>query len=363
MDDSEFNKRKRGRKPKDKFRLDTFTASLLPNNSVIDDNIIVKFPISCMQLTQVFNASSAMHAAPQPYNKSASTAAKVYSATDIYATTSASAASDSSNASDINIGEDGSMQQCKCKQVKKQPRQIDIILNNKFGCNSDKIKVLAQICAVTSATNVDSEWYKSVDVACYRCCHKFDTTPWGIPVKYVNSKFYLTGIFCSPNCALGYILNDARNTETYWEKIALLHLLYYHVYGTYTNIVPSPDRICLHLFGGSIDIDTYRNITADNYKSYTLEFPPCNTIIPMLEEIYRKNNLFSSFLPNDKLKSQQDSSAGVHHHDSGLQHQLLQPHAQASQAVQQADKTLKLKRFTPINNTQNTLDNVLKIDN
>ena len=88
---------------------------------------------------------------------------------------------------------------------------------------------------------------------------------------------------------------------------------------------------------GSVDIQTYRNITSDNHKSYTVEFPPCNTIIPMLEEIYKKNNLFSSFLPNEKLSDK-------------LGDKLKTTNG----------KVLKLKRFTPINSNRNSLDQVLK---
>ena len=96
--------------------------------------------------------------------------------------------------------------------------------------------------------------------------------------------------------------------------------------GKYKNIVPSFDKLALKLFGGTLEIDDYRNLITGNDKSYGVEFPPCNTIIPMLEEIYKKNNLSNTFIPIDKNR------------------------------IQVANNELKLKRSKPIINHKNTLD-------
>ncbi len=79
------------------------------------------------------------------------------------------------------------------------------------------------------------------------------------------------------------------------------------------------------MFGGSLDIADYRRITNSNEKSYTLEFPPCNTIIPVLEEIYKKNTLTSTFIPVD------------------------------SNRIKKANNELKLKRSKPLNNNKSNL--------
>ena len=350
-DDSSSRKR-RGRKPKDKFKFDTM-GILEGQTKELEENIIVKLPLSCLQLSNEIMLSDGISynptlTIPAPYDKTNSNLSDI----DGNGVLAAANSIDGQIPSTSGIGmfmDSKTPNLCaKCNTLigdtaaidtyiakhgdGTSTRQIDIILNNKYGCNAEKIQVLAQICS----TVLENKWPSSVDIACYRCCHTFSNTPWGIPIKYVNSKFYLTGIFCTPNCVLGYILNESRNDETQWEKIALLHMLYYHVFGSYVNIMPSPDKICLQMFGGSTDIIAYRNITNDNYKSYTVEFPPCNTIIPMLEEIYKKNNLFSSFLPNEKLSDKLGDKLKTSN-----------------------GKVLKLKRFTPIGNTRNSLDTVL----
>ena len=80
-----------------------------------------------------------------------------------------------------------------------------------------------------------------------------------------------------------------------------------------------------------MNIEEYHNLLESNNKSYTIEFPPCNNVIPVLEEIYKKNNLTSSFIPVDKNR------------------------------ISKANNELKLKRNTPINNNRNTLDSCMNI--
>jgi len=129
------------------------------------------------------------------------------------------------------------------------------------------------------------------------------------------------------NCALAYILQFYKDDDSLWEKVALLNLLYFKVFGKYKTIQPSFDKMALQLFGGTLDINEYRNIMDTNEKTYSVEFPPCNTIIPMLEEIYKKSILSNTFIPVDK-----------------------------NRINIAANNELKLKRSKPIINHKNTLD-------
>ena len=144
-------------------------------------------------------------------------------------------------------------------------------------------------------------------------------------VKYFDGKFQLFGIYCSANCTLSGIVHGNQLPENLWERVSLLNLLYFKVYGIYDNLIPAPDKMALKMFGGSLDIADYRRITNSNEKSYTLEFPPCNTIIPVLEEIYKKNTLTSTFIPVD------------------------------SNRIKKANNELKLKRSKPLNNNKSNL--------
>ena len=92
-------------------------------------------------------------------------------------------------------------------------------------------------------------------------------------------------------------------------------------------MLPAFDKISLKMFGGTMEIEEFRNVMFSNEKSYSIEFPPCNTIILMLEEIYKKSPLSNTFIPVDKNK--------------------------INLAI---NNELKLKRSKPITNHKNTLD-------
>ena len=210
----------------------------------------------------------------------------------------------------------------KIKNCEDDVRQIDIILNNKYNSNTDKFNVLTHL-----GININgSKWIEKTDVACLFCCHSFKETPWGIPYKYKDGKFQLFGNFCLPNCGLAYILHTYKDDDSLWEKVALLNLLCFKVYGKYKNLQPSFDKMALIMFGGTLDIIEYRKIISSNEKTYSIEFPPCNTIIPMLEEIYKKSALSNTFIPIDNNR------------------------------INVANNELKLKRSKPIINHKNTLD-------
>ena len=175
--------------------------------------------------------------------------------------------------------------------------QIEILINKKYR-HTKQISLLNDICH-----NVDNgKWLDKTDILCFWCCHNFDTTPWGLPVKYENNEFTLTGIYCSPNCAMAHLLNIESNNNNLWERIVLLNLLHHKIYETDENIVPAPDKVCLRAFGGPFNIDEYRYLTIENKKNYTITFPPCNIMAPVLEETKKLTNQENYFIPVDMNK-------------------------------------------------------------
>jgi hypothetical protein len=350
-DDGSMKTKRRGRKPKDKFKFESTDLDEYARNNKKDDNVIIKLPLSCLKLNEEFAIGKDLF----PYNPNITTP-KPYdpekgnigfsllddNGIDNEDIDSIQNQNNNQKSADINKGNDNltsinasisKCNECECRSRnidlsavdKKQPnetRQIDIILNNKYYTNTDKFNVLTHL---GNSMNGD-KWPEKVDIPCFWECHTFKNTPWGVPYKFTNGKFQLFGNFCSANCVLAYILQNYQEDDAMWDKIALLNLLYFKVAGEYKNIVPSFDKMALKLFGGTLEIDEYRNIIGANDKAYGVEFPPCNTIIPMLEEIYKKTNLNNTFIPVDKSR------------------------------LQTANNELKLKRSKPVVNHKNTLD-------
>lgn len=369
-DDGSMKTRRRGRKPKDKFKYESTDLDEYSRNNKKDENVIIKLPLSCLKLNEEFAIGKDLFpynpniTTPKPYEPGGSINFSLLDenadTNDKDINTNNAMSINNNSVSGIPNGDNltsticSKCSSCECnKQAnlliqnnnnnsnngianmgcapndkklssggKEETRQIDIILNNKYYTNTDKFNVLTHLGNLMNG----DKWPEKTDVPCLWDCHTFKNTPWGVPYKFTNGKFQLFGNFCSANCVLAYILQNYQDDDAMWDKVALLNLFYFKVTGEYKSIVPAFDKMGLKLFGGTLDIEEYRNITGANDKAYGVEFPPCNTIIPMLEEIYKKTNLNNTFIPVDKTR------------------------------LQTANNELKLKRSKPVVNHKNTLD-------
>lgn len=95
---------------------------------------------------------------------------------------------------------------------------------------------------------------QKTNVACWWCCHQFDTYPVCAPVKYNESKdiFRVVGCFCSFNCAKSYSMQNKR-------CISLNSFLYKRIMGKLEYVKPAPSKTVLNMFGGPLTIEEYRS--------------------------------------------------------------------------------------------------------
>lgn len=130
--------------------------------------------------------------------------------------------------------------------------------------------------------NKNNEWPSSTSIHCYWCCHRFDGAPIGIPVKYVDGRFHVYGCFCSLECAAAYNFGSQDSYDEILERHQLLNLLARKL-GHCQRVRSAPDRLSLKMFGGHLDIDSFRLFTKSN-KVIGLNFPPMMTITQQIEE-------------------------------------------------------------------------------
>lgn len=114
------------------------------------------------------------------------------------------------------------------------------------------------------------------DIRCFHDHHTFNTSPIGLPIKFIQKKsdkkqasdshvtgtneYFLTfGIFCSFACCLGF-LKEHEHCSMYRNSKHLLYSLYYKLYQTELNVSPAPSWECLKDYGGdqSFDITEFR---------------------------------------------------------------------------------------------------------
>ena len=127
---------------------------------------------------------------------------------------------------------------------------------------------------------------------CWWCCHKFSSTPFPLPDKYYNNKFYVFGNFCSPSCACAY--NVDMNDHKLWERNSLITKLYNDLTGEILDsISPAPPKQLIDSFGGNITIDEYRNkINLKTTYSSRFIIPPMVPLMTLIEECYKDRNKY-----------------------------------------------------------------------
>ena len=182
--------------------------------------------------------------------------------------------------------------------------------------------------------NKNKEWPTNTSIACYWCCHKFDTVPFGIPVEYfkdtygVNEHFRVFGCFCSLECAAAYNFNSRKSQDEIWERYNLINFLSRRI-GYKTLVKPAPDRMSLKHFGGFLEVDQFRSY-CNTSKLIHINFPPMTSMTQQIEEVneYEVNSEIR-YIPidNDRINRYKEKiifrrSKGVSQEKSILEHAM-----------------------------------------
>jgi len=162
--------------------------------------------------------------------------------------------------------------------------------------NSDCVKRLRVVTTLKNVIN-DTKWPETTDTHCWWCCHQFKCTPCTLPTRYdpLRKRFTFTGIFCSWNCTKSYNFNE--NDCKKYERSSFITLLVQQMYGICqaVNIKAAPPRQCLKMFGGYLDIESFRNNSSGvdsfhlNLISYTYIHPEISEITNIKLKTEKKN--------------------------------------------------------------------------
>jgi len=173
----------------------------------------------------------------------------------------------------------------------------------------------------------------STEIACFWCAHGFSWQPCIIPEREEKGVYRVYGNFCSPCCAMAYLLTESLDTHVRWERIALLHRLYGNNYSS-GRIFPSPARESLKLFGGPMPIEQYRATIGAGKVRIDLQTPPMVSILGSID------------------------TKPIDFYDSSMKHTIS---PLLGEVVPKAEEGLRLKRSKPLKEKESTLDSVLKI--
>lgn len=205
--------------------------------------------------------------------------------------------------------------------------------------------------------NKANEWPANTNIHCYWCCHRFYNHPYGIPLKYVNNRFYVHGCFCSLECATAYNFGNGGSIDEMWERYSLINMMAHRLFenneseendhkenghcddtctgGSRSSAIgmvrQAPHRLALAMFGGHLSIEEFRSY-CPSHRLTVINFPPMMTLTQQVEEI------------NDT--------------DVQSTHKYVPI---PSERIDRYQKEIKLKRTKPLVNKNNTLINAMNI--
>ena len=203
----------------------------------------------------------------------------------------------------------------KCCQSANAPSTEEVIVDES---DSISLKDIHQ-----KLKKLRTQFYKNTlndtKSACFWCTYDFDNEPCYIPKYELDDTVAGYGCFCRPECAVGFLMNEAINDSTKFERYQILNQIYSKVYGFKKNIKPAPSPFyLLDKFYGSLSIHEYRKLLKTEHMLLVLDKP----LTRILPELHDDNdefilNIFGGVKTNQgtnsgqyKVKRQSEKSQG-----------------------------------------------------
>jgi hypothetical protein len=195
----------------------------------------------------------------------------------------------------------------------------------------EKVQLLKCYSVKTGETFVPP---KATEVNCFWCSHAFEGSPCFLPVKEDSGVYHVYGNYCTPQCALAYLLYEHLDSHVRWERMALLH----RMYKCSGRLYPAPPRESLFSFGGIYTIEKFRDIISGNKVRVDVQVPPMVSILGTLD------------------------TKPIDFYDSSLQNTFAQGFSMDRfKAWSEQGGALRLKRSKPLKDRESTLDACIHI--
>ena len=150
--------------------------------------------------------------------------------------------------------------------------------------------------------------------ACFWCTCNFDTPTIYIPKYELNNTYHVYGCFCTPQCAVAYLLQENINTSIKFERYYLLNHIYGEIYDYNINFKPAPNPYyILDKYYGNLTIEEYRKILNNNNKLLLIIDKPMTKMTPELHDnnetglLNNNSSLFNSKIIYNKSNILKDN--------------------------------------------------------
>lgn len=157
-----------------------------------------------------------------------------------------------------------------------------------------KLKVLEHCMHVNNVGNKKS--------ACFWDTYDFDNPPIYIPKHFINNTYQVYGCFCSPECAVAYLMKEQIDTSTKFERYYLLNSIYGKIYEYNKNIKPAPNpHYMLEKYYGNLNIQEFRSLLR-NERLFLVVDKPLTRIMPELHEDNDDFIINNKIIPSNKYQ-------------------------------------------------------------
>jgi hypothetical protein len=317
-DEQDNSKKKRGRKPKVTKMPTTFNTDAVSD----DEPMILRLAVPFEYIEKVKNSKSQdlESSEYESITMSAKDQKQITSSPTLAATAQNNSITNSVKAGvakqlKLNDYESDEEDKKTCSNCNNSQKTIDL-LRKKVISLETKIKNLEKDLHMTA--NIDYMGSKAIrtrlnfisiengeqivaektNIACFHDTCKFDGAPRFLPEKFSDGKYYVSKCFCSWNCAMRYNL-DLNDHKT-WARHRMILEICKEMYNV-DNVEPAPHKGTLIKYGGHLSITEFRNSSLMNLKGFRYIEPPMTTLLPIIEENYKKNNGAIPNLTEDML--------------------------------------------------------------
>jgi len=138
--------------------------------------------------------------------------------------------------------------------------------------------------------------------ACFWCSYDFDSSPIYIPKHFIKNSYHVYGCFCSPECAVAYLMNENIDTSTKFERYQLINHVYSKIYEYKKNIKPAPDPYhMLERYYGNLTILEYRALLKSE-RLFLIVDKPLTRILPELHEDNDEFIINNKIIPSNNFQ-------------------------------------------------------------
>lgn len=157
-----------------------------------------------------------------------------------------------------------------------------------------KLKILEHNLHVNSVDNKKS--------ACFWDTCEFDNPPVYIPKHHINDTYHVYGCFCSPECAVAYLMEENIDSSSKHERYQLMNHIYSKIYNYNKNIKPAPNPYyMLEKYYGNLNIQEYRSLLR-NERLFLIVDKPLTRVMPELHEDNDDFIINNKIIPTNNIK-------------------------------------------------------------